>query len=211
MSLQVEFNKPEIKSVLDWQLIQEINVLNQDNMIIAKAEIELITLNKHRDALKSYALIDEQEGSTDWELPLNLYFKEQNLTAELCEKLSVKADVKKAKTHLLLEAISVLPAYRNQGIAKLLLEEIAKHYPKVQSITALTMPLKLFVDAEHCEEQEVKAYYQQLELENDETTSEQLGEFFDHNNFIEYQVDEALLNEPLAFSFYITAPDKIKN
>ncbi|MDO6447230.1 hypothetical protein Q4493_15785 [Colwellia sp. 1_MG-2023] len=209
MSLQVEFNKPEIKSVLDWQLIQEINVLNEDNIIVAKAEIELITLNKHRDALKSYALIEEQEGSTDWELPLNLYFKGQNLSPELCEKLSVKSDIKKAKTHLLLEAISVLPAYRNQGVTKLLLSEIAKEYPKVQSITALTMPLKLFIDAEQCEEEAVKAYYQQLELETDKTTSEQLAEFFHHNGFIEYEVDEALLHEPLTFSFYITTPEKL--
>jgi GNAT superfamily N-acetyltransferase len=209
MSLQVEFNKPEIKSVLDWQLIQEINVLNEDNMIIAKAEIELITLNKHRDALKSYALIDEQEGSTDWELPLNLYVKGQNLTAELCEKLSVKPDIKKAKTHLLLEAISVLPAYRNQGVAKFLLAEIAKQYPKVQSITALTMPLALFIDAEQCEDEAVKTYYQQLELETDQTSNEQLSEFFNHNGFIQYSVDEELLNEPLAFSFYISTPEKL--
>ena len=209
MSLQVEFNKPEIKSVFDWQLIQEINVLNEDNMIIAKTEIELITLNKHRDALKSYELIDEQEGSTDWELPLNLYFKGQNLTADLCEAFSIKADVKKAKTHLLLEAISVLPAYRNQGVAKFLLAEIAKEYPKVQSITALTMPLKLFIDAEQCEEESVKAYYQQLELETDKTTNEQLSEFFNHNGFIQYSVDENLLNEPLAFSFYISTPEKL--
>ena len=209
MSLQIEFTKPEIKSTFDWQLIQEINVLNEDNTIIAKAEIELITLNKHRDALKSYALIDEQEGSTDWELPLNLYFKGQNLSAELCEKFSIKADVKKAKTHILLEAISVLPNHKKQGIAKLLLKAIAEHYPKAQSLTVLTMPLSLFVDAQDCEIDEIKAYYEQLDLNNDKTTREELCEFFKHCGFIEYNVDEALLNEPLSFDLLISTPEKL--
>ena len=209
MSLQVEFSKPEIKSAFDWQLIQEINVLNEDSIIIAKAEIELITLNKHRDALKSYALIDEQEGSTDWELPLNLYFKGQNLTATLCDELSIKADVKKAKTHILLEAISVLPNYKKQGLAKLLLKAIAKHYPKAQSFTVLTMPLSLFIDAEACEIEASKSYYQQLDLTQDKTTREALNEFFKHCDFIEYKVDEALLNEPLSFDLLISTPEKL--
>lgn len=209
MSLQVEFSKPEIKNTFDWQLIQEINVLNEDNTIIAKAEIELITLNKHRDALKSYALIDEQEGSTDWEIPLNLYFKGQNLTATLCETLSIKADVKKAKTHILLEAISVLPSYKKQGIAKLLLKAIAEHYQKVQSITVLTMPLSLFIDAEACEVETSKTYYQQLDLTNDKTTREELSDFFKQCGFVEYTVDEALLNEPLSFDLWISTPEKL--
>jgi GNAT superfamily N-acetyltransferase len=209
MSLQFEFTKPEIKNTFDWQLIQEINVLNEDNTIIAKAEIELITLNKHRDALKSYTLIDEQDGSTDWELPLNLYFKGQNLTANLCEKLSIKPDIKKAKTHILLEAISVLPSYQKKGVAKLLLEAIAEHYPKAQSLTVLTMPLNLFVDAEACENETSKNYYQELNLQNDKTTREQLSAFFNHCGFLEYQVDEALLNEPLSFDLFITTPEKL--
>ncbi|MEW6991480.1 GNAT family N-acetyltransferase [Colwelliaceae bacterium 6441] len=209
MSLQIKFNTPEIKSAFDWQLIQEINVLNTDNTIIAKAEIELITLNKHRDAQKSYALIDAENEPTDWELPLNLYFKGQNLTPPLCELLSIKADVKKAKTHILLEAISVLPQYKKQGIAKLLLKAIAEHYPKAQSITVLTMPLSLFVDAEACEVDESKAYYQQLDLGNDTTTREELSNFFTHCGFIEYKVDEALLNEPLSFDLFIATPEKL--
>jgi GNAT superfamily N-acetyltransferase len=209
MSLQIEFTKPEIKSTFDWQLIQEINVLNEDNVIVAKAEIELITLNKHRDALKSYTLIDDEDGSTDWELPLNVYFKGQNLTAKLCEQLSIKPDVKKSKTHILLEAISVLPSYKKQGVAKLLLQAIAEHYPKVQSLTVLTMPLRLFLDAEVCEVEASKVYYQQLALQNDKTTREELCEFFKHCGFIEYKVDESLLNEPLSFDFFITTPDKL--
>lgn len=109
----------------------------------------------------------------------------------------------------MIEAISVLPSSRKLGVAKLLLSEIANHYPKVQSITALTMPLKLFIDAEECQEPESKAYYQQLDLENDQTTSEQLSEFFSHNGFIEYKVDEALLHEPLSFGLFMTSPAKL--
>ncbi|MCO4798443.1 MAG: GNAT family N-acetyltransferase [Colwelliaceae bacterium] len=209
MPLTIEFNKPEIKGSFDWQLIQQVNVLNEDKVLIAKAEIELITLNKHRDALKSYALIEGEDESTDWELPLNLYFKGQNLSQNVCSSLNITADVKKAKTHIMIEAISVLPTYRNQGVAKFLLQELAKNYSKVQSITVLTMPLKLFVDAEECEEQADKDYYQQLELQTDTTERAQLRDFFNHNNFIEYKVDEALLNEPLSFDIFITTPAKL--
>lgn len=209
MSFTIEFTKPEIKSTFDWQLIQEVNVLNENNAIVAKAEIELITLNKHRDALKSYVLIDEQDGSTDWELPLNLYFKGQNLSSELCEVFAIKPDVKKAKTHVLLEAISVLPSYKKQGLSKLLLKAIAEHYPKVQSLTVLTMPLSLFIDADACEVETSKTYYQQLDLSSDKTTREELSDFFKHCGFVEYKVDEALLNEPLAFDLLISTPEKL--
>ena len=210
MSFTIKFLKPEMKGSYDWQLIQEINVLNEDSIVVAKAEIELITLNKHRDALKSYELIEaEEDGATDWELPLNLYFKGQNLTAKLCEELSIKPDIKKAKTHILLDAISVLPNYQKQGIAKLLLKAIAEHYPKIQSLMVLTMPLSLFLDADACELEASKIYYQQLDLQNDKTTREALSEFFQHCGFIEYKVDETLLNEPLAFDLFITTPDKL--
>lgn len=209
MTFKAEFKQPEIKSSFEWQLIQEVNLYDANNQIVAKAEIELLTLNKHRDALKSYQLLDDTGESTDWELPLNLYFKGQNLTNNLCEMLNVTPDSKKAKTHIMIEAISVLPSSRKLGVAKLLLSEIANHYPKVQSITALTMPLKLFIDAEECQEPESKAYYQQLDLENDQTTSEQLSEFFSHNGFIEYKVDEALLHEPLSFGLFMTSPAKL--
>ena len=64
-------------------------------------------------------------------MPLNLFFKKQNITADLVEKLQVKVDVK-AKDHILIEALSVLPEYRKQGVAKFLLTEIAQHYSKVQ-------------------------------------------------------------------------------
>lgn len=209
MPFTIEFNKPEIKGSFDWQLIQQVNVLNEDKVLIAKAEIELITLNKHRDALKSYTLIEGEDESTDWELPLNLYFKGQNLSQNVCHSLNITADVKKAKTHIMIEAISVLPSYRSQGVAKYLLQELAKNYSKVQSITVLTMPLKLFVDAEECEEKANKDYYQQLELQTDKTDRAQLREFFTHNKFIEYKVDEALLNEPLSFDLFITTPSKL--
>ena len=88
-NLTVTFNKPVIASDLDWQLSQEINVSTADGTVIAKAEIELITLNKHRDALASYELLDCEEGS-DWEIPLNLYFTKQNLSADLCLLLFLK-------------------------------------------------------------------------------------------------------------------------
>ncbi|WP_286266914.1 GNAT family N-acetyltransferase [Thalassotalea atypica] len=209
MNFTIEFSKPEIKSSFDWQLIQEANVLNENNEIIAKAEIELITLNKHRDALKSYALIESDDEATDWELPLNLYFKGQNLSADLCKSLDITADIKKSKTHIMLEAISVVPEYRNQGVAKLMLAEIAKKYPKVQSVTALSMPMKMFVDAQDCEEQSAKTYYESLSLEKEDMSAEQVATFFEHSGFVEYNVDEALLHEPLAFQLFISTPSKL--
>jgi len=209
MNLTIEFKSPEVKSAFDWQLLQEINVKNEQGEVIAKAEIELITLNKHRGANKSYALIEAEDESTDWELPLNLYFKGQNISHDLCKQLEIIADVKKAQTHMLIEAISVKPEFRNQGVAKYLLQEISKQYSKIQSITLMSMPLSLFVDANECETQESKTFYQQLDLPNEKITRLQLHDFFSHCNFIEYKVDGALLHEPLAFDLFITTPDRI--
>ncbi|MGJ8692348.1 MAG: GNAT family N-acetyltransferase [Thalassotalea sp.] len=209
MNYSVIFNKPEVKSSFDWQLIQEVNVFDEKQKIVAKAEIELITLNKHREALKSYAIIEGDDEATDWELPLNLYFKGQNLSAELCESLAIIADVKNSKTHMLIEAFSVLPEYRKQGVAKFLLQSIAKEYNKVQSITVLSLPMPLFITPEDSEEEATKAYYQQLELASDETSLETLQAFFNHNGFIQYQVDETLLNAPLSFDLFVTTPSKL--
>lgn len=208
MNLSIEFKKPEITASFDWQLSQEVNVKNEQNHVIAKAEIELITLNKHRDATKSYEML-EQLGSTDWEIPLNLYFKGQNLSADLCEALAITPDTKKAKTHIMLEAISVHPDYRKQGVASYLISEIFKHYNKAQSITAFSMPLNTFVNAEDCQEEENKAYYQSLNLESETIADEELGQFFKQTGFIEYQVDEALLAEPLAFKIFVASQASI--
>ena len=122
MNLTIEFKKPEISGAFEWQLCQEINVKNEKNEVIAKAEIELITINKHRDALGSYSLLADEH--TDWEIPLNLYFKGQNLTKDLCDQLDIIPDSKKAKTHILIEAISVLPEFRKQAVGQFLLKEI---------------------------------------------------------------------------------------
>ncbi len=205
MNLFIQFKKPEITASFDWQLSQEVNVTNDNNEIIAKAEIELITINKHRDAITSYQLLAQQDG-TDWEIPLNLYFKGQNLSTDLCEELNVKADTKKAKTHIMLEAISVLPAYRRQGVAKFMLTEIAKHHHKSQSITVFSMPMNSFVDADECHEQQSKDYYQQLNLATEIMANRELAEFFAKSGFVEYKVDESLLAEPLAFDIFIASP-----
>ena len=209
MNYSVIFTKPEIKSAFDWQLIQEVNVVDDNNTVIAKAELELITLNKHRDALKSYALIEADDEATDWELPLNLYFKGQNVCADTCAALGINADVKKAKTHILIEAISVLPKYREQGVMKLLLSEIAKAHNKVQSITLLSLPMPLFINPEDSEEEVTKAYYQQLNLNEDNTTHESLKALFEHNGFIQYEVDESLLNAPLSFDLFVSTPSQL--
>ncbi|ASP47682.1 GNAT family N-acetyltransferase [Cognaticolwellia beringensis] len=204
MNLTIEFNKPEIKSAFDWQLIQEINVKNDDNQIIAKAEIEIITLNKHRGADESYELLSQQDA-TDWEVPLNLFFKKQNVAADLVEKLQAKVDAK-AKDHILIEAISVLPAFRKQGVANFLLKEIAEHYSKVQSISVLSMPMSLFVDAQDCETEENKAYYQAMNLAEDELNNEQLSAFFEHSGFIHLAIDDSALEAPLPFKVFMASP-----
>ncbi|RHW77255.1 GNAT family N-acetyltransferase [Colwellia sp. RSH04] len=209
MNVSIEFKKPEITTAFDWQLSQEVNVKNEKGMVIAKAEIELITLNKHRDANKSYEMLEQQQGSTDWEIPLNLFFKGQNLAQNLCEALTVTADNKKAKTHIMLEAISVIPDYRNQGVAKYLLTEIMKHYNKAQSVTAFSMPLGDFVDADDCEDEDNKLYYQQLDLQSDAVNQVSLAQFFKQVGFIEYNVDDSLLAEPLAFNIFVASQSTI--
>ena len=165
MNLSITYSKPVTETGNDWQLSQEINVSNEAGDIIAKAEIELLTLNKHRDALATYQLL--ADDATDWEIPLNVYFKKQNLTAELCQELNVAASTK-AQTHILIEAISVLPEYRKQGVGKYLLQEIAKKHVKIQSLSVLSLAMNAFVDAEQCETQENTDYYSKLNL-TDET------------------------------------------
>ena len=208
MNLTIEFNKPEIKGSFDWQLIQEINVKNDENHVIAKAEIEILTLNKHRGADESYELLS-QEDATDWEVPLNLFFKKQNITADLVEKFQAKVDVK-AKDHILIEAISVLPAYRKQGVAKYLLQEISQHYTKAQSISVLSMPMDLFVDAQDCETEDNKAYYHAMNLVDDALTQEQLSAFFEQSGFSHLAIDDSALEAPLPFNVFMASPQTIR-
>jgi GNAT superfamily N-acetyltransferase len=211
-NLTITFNKPVIASDLDWQLSQEINVATADGKVIAKAEIELITLNKHRDAVASYELLDCDEG-TDWEIPLNLYFTKQNLSADLCGALLVQADIK-AKTHIMLEALSVHPDYRKQGIARYLFTEIAKHHNKAQSISVMSMPMPLFLDsatmsAEQGLDADNISYYQSLKLADEKITADDLGHFFKAIGFNHFEIDPTLLAEPLGFDVYVTSPAKL--
>jgi len=207
MNLTIDFKKPEIAGAFDWQLCQEINVKNEQGDVIAKAEMELITINKHRDALGSYTLLADEH--TDWEIPLNLYFKGQNLTKDLCDKLDITPDTKKAKTHILLEAISVLPQYRKQAVGQFLLKEIVKHHEKSQSITVLSMPMHQFVDPQECEEEGNKAYYQAADLQNKKVEAEALANFFTQTGFVEYKVEENLLAEPLPYQIFVASPKSI--
>lgn len=208
MNLSIEFNQAEIKSSFDWQLVQEVNVKNEQGETIAKAEIELLTINKHRNALKSYQQLDSDEG-TDWEIPLNLYFKGHNLTTDLCTKFAIKTEDKKATQHIMIEAISVLPDYRKQGVAKYLLQAIATQYNKAQSINVMSMPMQWFVDVEHCETEESKSYYQAMGLDNNIIEKDALKQFFTQMGFIDFQVDASLLAEPLQYDIFIGTPDRL--
>lgn len=203
MNLSVEFNKPEMKGAFDWQLSQEINVIDDDNNVVAKAEIELLTLNKHRGADESYDLLIQQEA-TDWEVPLNLYFKKQNIAADLAEKLDVKVDTK-AKTHILIEAISVQPSHRKQGIAKLLLQAIAKQHEKAQSISLLSLAMNKFVDAQDCETETNKAYYESLMLDDELIDRNELSTVFEKLGFSQIKIDDSQLEEPLSFDIFIAS------
>ena len=207
MQLTSTFTNAEITSEYDWQVSQEVNVINNDGLVIAKAEIEIITLNKHRGAKQSYELLEQQE--TDWELPLNLYFAGHNLNEMLCNKLSIKPNPKKAQQHIMIEALSVLAEHRSKGIAMFLLQAIADQYQKAQSITVMSMPMRLFVDSENCQTDTAKRYYQSLQLEQDLTSAQDLQQFFIKAGFVEYQVDSSLLAEPLSFDVFVTSPDKI--
>ena len=208
MNLTTQFTKAQTQSGFDWQLSQEINVTDESGQVIAKAEIELITMNKHRDAIASYNLLDAQEA-TDWEIPLNIYFKGHNLTNEYCDLLQVTADAKKAKTHILIEAFSVVPAYRKKGVAKYLLQEIAKQYEKIQSINVISMPLNLFLDPEFCENENNASYYQALDLPNETIGRTELVSFFTKTGFSQVKLDESELTEPLPFDVFVASPKTI--
>ena len=149
-----------------------------------------------------------QQDATDWEVPLNLFFKKQNIAADLVEKFKAKVDTK-AKDHILIEAISVLPAFRQQGVAKFLLNEIAQHYNKVQSISLLSMPMNLFVDAQDCEAEENKAYYQAMNLIDDALSQEQLTAFFEQSGFNYLVIDDSALEAPLPFKVFMASPNTI--
>jgi GNAT superfamily N-acetyltransferase len=207
MNLTVEFSKPEMKGAFDWQLSQEINVIDTNNEVIAKAEIELITMNKHRGADETFALLDQAEA-TDWEIPLHIYFKKQNIAHDLAEKIQVIPD-NKAKTHILLEAISVKAANRKQGIAKYLLQEVAKHHTKAQSISVLSMPMKLFVDADDCISEENRYYYKSLNLEEETMGNDILVPFFNHCGFVDVGIDDSALEEPLPYKILVASPQML--
>jgi len=207
MDLSIDFQKPELKGAYDWQLTQEINVKNPAGDVIAKAEIELVTLNKHRDADKSYELLDQQEA-TDWEIPFGVYFKKHNLIADYCEKLAVKADTN-AKTHIMIEALSVQPQYRTQGVAKQLLQAIAEHYPKAQSLNVMSMAMNLFVDLEYCNGPDNTQYYENLSLDQETIATEELNAFWGKVGFMQVEIDEKLLAEPLSYTIYLASPASI--
>ena len=195
---------PEIKANFEWQLCQELNVLDGDQ-VIAKVELELLTINKHRNAQQSCEALEEV-GATDWELPLNLFFKGHNLTADLCEKLSVKQESKKATQHIMLEAISVLPAYQGKGLGRDILNFLANEYSKAQSIWLMAMPMQLFIDAEECDLAEDKAYYQAMKLNEQTATSNEISAYFQKQGFELLNIDENLLAEPLPYEILVTSP-----
>ena len=99
-----------------------------------------------------------------------------------------------------------MPAFRKQGVAKFLLKEIAEHYSKVQSISVLSMPMSLFVDAQDCETEENKAYYQAMNLAEDELNNEQLSAFFEHSGFTHLAIDDSALEAPLPFKVFMASP-----
>jgi len=202
MNITFKINQPESKAGFEWQLDQDINVFD-GGKLIAKAELEILTLNKHRDAAKSYQALEEL-GATDWEIPLNLYFKNQNVTLELCERLTIKPESKKSAQHIMIEAISVLPEYRNKGIAKLLLAKIAQEYTKAQSIWLMAMPMQNFVDVAQCADGQDKAYYSALNLNEEQATS--VSDFFLKAGFEQLTIDEALLVEALPYDLMIATP-----
>lgn len=205
--MNIVFNTPEIKTGFEWQLYQEVNVFEGDNLI-AKAELEIITLNKHRDAVKSYQALLEL-GATDWEIPLNLFFKHQNLNATLCEKFEVKPESKKSAQHILIEAISVVPEQQGKGIAKALLEKIAQEYAKAQSMWVLSLPLNDFLDADECETDTDTAYYQSFKQANKSDTKETVSQFFIKQGFEPLSIDESLLAEPLPYDLLVSSPNTL--
>ncbi|MFD2166826.1 hypothetical protein ACFSJY_11215 [Thalassotalea euphylliae] len=205
--LTFSFSPLEIKTEFDWQLWQELNVFEGDELI-AKAEFEVITLNKNRGAKETYEKLDDL-GATDWELPLNLFFTKQNLNPTTSKLIEAKTNDKKAQQHIMLEALSVTPNRRRKGIARLMLQKIVEEHNKAQSLFTLAMPMSNFVDADACELESDKVFYQSLDLINDDTNQQQVVDFFSQVGFKALEVDESLLAEPLPYALLVSSPQLI--
>ena len=102
-----------------------------------------------------------------------------------------------------------MPEFRQQGVAKFLLQEIAKRYTKAQSISVLSMPMNLFVDADDCETPENQAYYQALNLATETMEQEALTAFLTQSGFITIAIDDSALDEPLPFKVFIASPQML--
>ncbi|REL26781.1 hypothetical protein DXX93_09475 [Thalassotalea euphylliae] len=198
------FQTAEIKTNFEWQLYQELNVYDGEQLI-AKVELELLTINKNRNAKQSYEAL-EQLGATDWELPLHLYFKGHNVNSELSEQLAVKQESKKATQHIMIEAFSVLPSYQGNNLGNTILAQLAKEYPKAQSFWLMAMPMHYFIDPQACELEEDKDYYQAMDLTRDSASSQNIAGYFEKQGFIKLTIDEALLAEPLPYELLVASP-----
>lgn len=207
-SFSIHVSKAELKGQFDWQLMQTINVCNEEGKLIAKAEIECVTLNRHRDAIESYELLESGE-EYDWLVPFNFYFKGQNVKNDVAQQLHITPNVKKAQTHIMIEALSVIPNCRNQGLASALLKAIIAEYPKAQSICLLSMPMALFVDVNDCEDEESREYYDALNLAEEEQTADDISAFFNHTGFIELTAHTAKLDTPLPYQLFMGSPESI--
>jgi len=71
--------------------------------------------------------------------------------------------------------------------------------------------MDLFVDADECEDDDNKAYYHAADIQNKKLNSDELASFFTKSGFVEFNVDESLLTEPLPYQLFIASPQSILN
>ena len=69
--------------------------------------------------------------------------------------------------------------------------------------------MNLFVDAQDCETEENKAYYQAMNLTDDALTQEQLSAFFEKSGFNHLAIDDSALEAPLPFKVFMASPNTI--
>ena len=69
--------------------------------------------------------------------------------------------------------------------------------------------MSLFVDAQDCESEENKTYYQAMNLAADNLNPEQLSAFFEKSGFNYLAIDDSALEAPLPFKVFIASPKTI--
>jgi GNAT superfamily N-acetyltransferase len=107
--------------------------------LIGRLVLETIGLTENRPAWKAFSAID-RFCQSDWEIPLEC-FDEHHITAQLWGALNIIPKGRSSQ-QVMINEVSILPEYRNKGLARALVKHVALLYPKSQAIWLIIGPLE---------------------------------------------------------------------